>query len=134
MPETVHLTLPHRAESVPAARAAVVDVTRPWLEPAQAPSLALMVSEVMTNAVLHGGGGNDIELEVQRTNDTIRVEVFDRGEGFVPKPAALENDRGGGYGLYLVEQLADRWGWSRDTSTLVWFEVSAAPQRGVVLT
>jgi anti-sigma regulatory factor (Ser/Thr protein kinase) len=129
MDHTVRISLPARAESVPVARKTALAAARRWLSPDQAPSLALMVSEVFTNALVHGGGGDDddVELTVTGQDEVLRVEVCDHGAGFVPAPKALEHDRAGGFGLYLVEQLADRWGWSRDECTLVWFEV-AVPQ------
>lgn len=123
MDDAVQISLPPRADSVPLARQAVVDAVRTWLTPAQTPSLALMVSEVVTNAVLHGGGSCDVELSVAHEDHVVRVEVCDQGDGFVPRPGALDAKREGGYGLYLVEQLADRWGWSRDDHTTVWFEL-----------
>jgi anti-sigma regulatory factor (Ser/Thr protein kinase) len=126
MTDTVEISLPPRAESVPLARRAAAKAAQRWLPAHQAPSLALMVSEVVTNALLHGGGGRDVELRVSEHDEVVRVEVCDHGEGFVPQPRALDNDREGGYGLYLVEQLADRWGWWRDDSTTVWFEVGGS--------
>ena len=51
----------------------------------------------------------------------MRVEVADRGPGFDPR---LADDRAGsGWGLYLVDQLADRLGVSRTDGTTVWFEI-----------
>jgi anti-sigma regulatory factor (Ser/Thr protein kinase) len=123
MTDAVEILLPPRADSVPVARRAAAKAARRWLPADQAPSLALMVSEVVTNALMHGGGDRDVELRVSERDEVVRVEVCDHGDGFVPQPSALDNDREGGYGLYLVEQLADRWGWWRDDATTVWFEV-----------
>jgi anti-sigma regulatory factor (Ser/Thr protein kinase) len=128
MTDELRLSLPPHAESVPLARRAVVDAASRWLTPGQCPALALMVSEVVTNALLHGGSKHDVELTLSSEDDVLRVEVCDHGQGFVPEPRALDNGRDGGYGLYLVEQLADRWGWERDDCTLVWFEVALHPQ------
>src|SRR5829696_6103886 len=123
MTKAVHISLPPRPDSVPIARRTAADAARRWLAPTQAPSLALMVSEVVTNALLHGGRDHDVELVVSGEDSTVRVEVCDHGDGFVPAPRALDQRGEGGYGLYLVEQLADRWGWSRADCTTVWFEV-----------
>ena len=117
--------LPPRPDSVPLARRAAMDAARRWLSPEQAPSLALMVSEVVTNALLHGGDGRDVELLVRAQDGVVRVEVRDHGDGMVPAPRALDHVGEGGYGLYLVEQLSASWGWSRSDSTTVWFELDA---------
>ena len=62
---------------------------------------------------------------------TIRVEVRDGGGGFdpgTPRPRSGEEAAGyGGYGLFLVERMASRWGVERDDGTLVWFELDLAP-------
>jgi hypothetical protein len=57
------------------------------------------------------------------TESTVRVEVADRGEGFEPVPRDADRSRPGGWGLYLVDQLADRWGVARDQMNRVWFEM-----------
>jgi anti-sigma regulatory factor (Ser/Thr protein kinase) len=123
MSKAVRILLPPRPDSVPLARRAATDAARRWLTPAQTPSLALMVSEVVTNALLHGDDDRDVELIVAEHDGVVRVEVRDHGDGFVPEPRALDHDGEGGYGLYLVEQLSDSWGWSRSDRTVVWFEL-----------
>ena len=123
MSKAVRISLPPRAESVPIARRAVTEAAQRWMTPAQTPPLVLMVSEVVTNALLHGGDGGDVELAVVEEDGVVRVEVCDHGDGFVPEPKALDPDGDGGFGLYLVEQLSDRWGWSRSDCTTVWFEL-----------
>jgi len=65
-------------------------------------------------------------VEVSET--ALRIEVADAGEGFVPKPRDLDRSRPGGWGLYLVDQLADRWGVRRDNLSRVWFEVDYGPR------
>jgi anti-sigma regulatory factor (Ser/Thr protein kinase) len=123
MSKAVRISLPPRAESVPLARRAVMDAARRWITPAQTPPLALMVSEVVTNALVHGGDDGEVELAVDKRDGAVRVEVCDHGDGFVPEPRALDHGGEGGFGLYIVEQLSDRWGWSRSDCTTVWFEL-----------
>ena len=55
------------------------------------------------------------------TEPTVRIEVCDHGEGFTPAPRNGALDEPGGFGLYLVGQLADRWGVETDEGTTVWF-------------
>jgi anti-sigma regulatory factor (Ser/Thr protein kinase) len=83
----------------------------------------LLVSELVTNGILHGGAGRPVDVSIEHADGTVRVEVSDRGPGFAPRPRLP--DETGGWGLYLIDQLADRWGVARDGCTRVWFELSA---------
>jgi anti-sigma regulatory factor (Ser/Thr protein kinase) len=88
-------------------------------------TLALLVSELVSNAVLHSDApaSSNIQLCARQLGpDGVRVEVTDQGSGFtvVPRdPERLE----GGYGLYLVETQATKWGIDRRSGTCVWFEI-----------
>ena len=85
----------------------------------------LLVSEVVTNAVLHGGG-TYAPVSVLRTDDGIRVEVTDPGGEFVPHPELLDVTTPGGLGLGIVDRVAARWGIVPITpGKVVWFELSA---------
>jgi anti-sigma regulatory factor (Ser/Thr protein kinase) len=90
--------------------------------------LRLLVSELVTNSVRHAGLGDEdqIRLEIVVGADALRVEVLDRGRGFVPREPSPDMERGGGWGLYLVEELADRWGVETQVGTRVWFELDRA--------
>ncbi len=84
-------------------------------------TLRLLVSEVVTNSVRHGCATESVQLAIDVSNP-VKVEVADSGTGFVPSPRATAPTEVGGWGLFLVEQLAERWGVSRDGhSTRVWF-------------
>ena len=85
----------------------------------------LLVSELVTNSVRHSNVRPDdrVYMSVAVTPRTLRVEVADRGAGFVPEPRDPDQNRIGGWGLYLVDQLADRWGVVRNHLTRVWFEM-----------
>ena len=91
-------------------------------------SLILLVSEVVSNAVRHSSGdpGAPVGLVASFGERTIRVTVTDAGEGFTPRPRdpARTHD---GYGLYLLEKVADRWGVQSRGDTKVWFEL---PRKG----
>ena len=90
--------------------------------------IALLVSELVTNSVRHGGAGEDdrLELAALREGDRLRVEVTDWGPGFTRDARPRRPpDAVGGWGLVLVERLADRWGVEHDgDATVVWFELS----------
>jgi anti-sigma regulatory factor (Ser/Thr protein kinase) len=84
----------------------------------------LLVSEIVSNAVLHSPAPEDtsILLTTGVTEDAIRVTVTDMGDGFVPEPRGAETTHGG-YGLYILEEAASRWGVDRIGGTRVWFEL-----------
>jgi anti-sigma regulatory factor (Ser/Thr protein kinase) len=85
----------------------------------------LLVSELVTNAVRHANldAGDVIVLVIDVADHTLRVEVHDPGGGFVPSAPSPDPARPSGWGLYLVAELADRWGVDSDEETLVWFEL-----------
>lgn len=87
--------------------------------------IRLLVSELVTNSVRHSEIPTDgeVRLDVAVTPTTVRVEVADSGKGFEPKPRDADRSRPGGWGLYLVDRMADRWGVARRDLTRVWFEI-----------
>jgi anti-sigma regulatory factor (Ser/Thr protein kinase) len=97
------------------------------LSPSLCHTLLLLVSEVVSNAVLHSSAPRDapIVFTTSITEDVIRVTVTDKGSGFSPRPRDPETSHGG-YGLYLLEKAAHRWGVDHVGGTRVWFELSRA--------
>ena len=87
----------------------------------------LLLSELVTNAVRHSGlgAGDTIGLEVSATSGLLRAEVTDGGRGFEPAPRTAPRLEAGGWGLHLVDRLADRWGVDRGATVRVWFEIDA---------
>jgi anti-sigma regulatory factor (Ser/Thr protein kinase) len=92
--------------------------------------LRLLVSELVTNSVRHAGQGPEgwVDVRVSTDGRGVRVEVCDPGPGFRQRKrtTAPQADRTSGRGLYLVAQIADRWGVHRDEATRVWFEIDRA--------
>jgi anti-sigma regulatory factor (Ser/Thr protein kinase) len=88
-------------------------------------TVRLLVTELVSNSVVHAGADNEstITLRVVASADGARVEVEDRGPGFVPVSIEPDRERGGGFGLFLVNELADRWGVEPEQPARVWFEV-----------
>lgn len=116
----LQLTLPAAPASVAEARSRLLDALGPAVDADERHTLRLLVSELVTNAIRHGNAGEPLELRA-RWDDEVRVEVVDRGDGFLPEPRSGGRDEPGGYGLYLVGRLADRWGVETDEATCVWF-------------
>jgi anti-sigma regulatory factor (Ser/Thr protein kinase) len=88
--------------------------------------VVLVISELVTNSVRHAGldASDPVQLSVNVDGDTVRVAVRDMGPGFKPPPAPDDPGHVGGWGLVLVEQLADRWGVESDgDANVVWCEL-----------
>jgi anti-sigma regulatory factor (Ser/Thr protein kinase) len=88
--------------------------------------LALLLSELVTNAIQHGGAGphETIQVRLASTPERVRVEVFDPGS-HGPAPTDRLEAETSGLGLLLVDRLAD--GWGRELTdkggSLAWFEL-----------
>ncbi len=87
----------------------------------------LLVTELITNSVRHAGlnGRDAIHLKVTAEGNVVRVEVEDAGTGFEPRDRSAPLTEASGWGLYLVDQLTDRWGVTSGGGTCVWFEIDA---------
>jgi serine phosphatase RsbU (regulator of sigma subunit)/anti-sigma regulatory factor (Ser/Thr protein kinase) len=120
----VHLAAGARAPA--SAREAIHGLARE-LDDAMLRDVELLASELVTNSVRHAqtAPGAPIELLIRVTPDAARVEVTDAGKVFGPRPQPAP-DRAGGWGLHIVERIADRWGigaQGAEGGTSVWFEI-----------
>jgi anti-sigma regulatory factor (Ser/Thr protein kinase) len=122
----LRLELERSPEAPSVARAAINGFSSDLeLGAAEVATLTLLVSEVVTNAVVHPDAeeSTNITLTARRSKGTVRIEVTDQGSGFTPTardPAQLA----GGYGLFLLERQATRWGVEQRRGTSVWFELA----------
>jgi serine phosphatase RsbU (regulator of sigma subunit)/anti-sigma regulatory factor (Ser/Thr protein kinase) len=122
--DPVEFALQPDAASSRVARRHVGWVLEDWgmedlVEPA-----ALLVSELVTNAVVHVGA--DIRLRVQRLPEGVRVTVFDGNSDTVAaRRRAVPPESPSGRGLLIVDNVSDRWGVEPSRSgKQVWFELS----------
>jgi anti-sigma regulatory factor (Ser/Thr protein kinase) len=101
----------------------------PFFGPGQAEEAELLVTELATNGVKHAAGDDPprITLDATVEDECLHVAVKDRGAGFTPAPRSAGRSEPGGWGLMLVESIADRWGVEREPTT-VWFELEKAQQ------
>jgi anti-sigma regulatory factor (Ser/Thr protein kinase) len=82
----------------------------------------LIISELVTNSARHGPATAPITIRIEADADRLRVDVIDRGSGFVP-PHGRHVPSAGGNGLVIVDALADGWGVRPGSPTTVWFEL-----------
>jgi len=106
---------------VSAARRHAVDVGRDHLDDERCEDLALAVSELVTNAIRHGG--EPVTLTVQPREGCVRVEVTDGSPDLrePTEPAPFDTGR---RGLRLVDAVCRAWGWHTvDGGKCVWCEL-----------
>lgn len=80
----------------------------------------LLISELVTNAVIHGRG--QIELRALLDENHLTVDITDQGDGFKRPAHEWDLDAVGGHGLHIVDAVASRWG-LYEGSSHVWFEL-----------
>src|SRR5919106_3155263 len=128
--------LPHTPTSVPKARRLAEEAAAARLVPKQRDNFVLMVSEAVSNAVLHARPMADgrIGLSFENHDGALRGVVTDGGS-WSSAPgggawSAVEAERAAGagarlhhYGLSIIDTLSSRWGVTVDGVTNVWFEV-----------
>jgi anti-sigma regulatory factor (Ser/Thr protein kinase) len=88
--------------------------------------LLLLVTELVTNAVRHAGVGPEqsLRVELRQRPGCVRVDVVDPGTSFTRAGPRVKRSGSGGWGLFLVERMAERWGVRRRADgTCVWFEL-----------
>jgi anti-sigma regulatory factor (Ser/Thr protein kinase) len=129
MPRWLQQTFDAVADSVPAVRHLVGGRLRALGLGALAGDLELVAAELVTNAIRHGAGPVDVLLRVTAATDRerVRLEVHDRGGG-VPalRPPHADGPAIGGWGLRMVDKVADGWGVEVGGGrTVVWAELTA---------
>jgi serine/threonine-protein kinase RsbW len=117
-----------RADQVAAARrfvSAALHVGSPLRDVTR-----LLVSEAVTNAVLHsssGDAGGRFTVEYELSDRRLRVEVRDGGGATGPRRRVHHLESITGRGLELFDALSDRWGVDGGANgRTVWFELDLA--------
>ena len=90
--------------------------------------LQLLVTEIVANAVRHGGVGEDgtIDLRVIVADERVRVEMRDTGIQADPHLRTPDIGGGGGFGMLLVSRMSERWGVDHEPNVVMWFELALA--------
>ncbi len=120
---TVTSQLPKQPDAAAIARR-VLDEFDGRIDSAKLETARLLVTEVVTNAVRHVKREGPIDLCLELSEDALRVEVIDPGQGFVPRRRGPDSPLDGNWGLHFLEVLSDRWGIESDERTRVWFELT----------
>jgi two-component sensor histidine kinase len=106
----------------PASARRAVEPLNAMLSDKQVGMLALLVSEVVANGVLHGDHPSRIHLRGENRRGRVRIEVTNAPNGSRPQLMAGNSQC---FGLQLVQQLAADWGHQTDgRQTRVWFELN----------
>lgn len=115
------LTVPSLPASIASVRRFAVAACRANGHEELSDAVALLVSEVATNALVHAEG--DVQVRVVTRGDVLRVEVADESP-LLPQPRAAGPLEEGGRGLALVESVASAWGVTPlEHGKVVWFEL-----------
>ena len=85
--------------------------------------IELLVTEAVTNAVIHGRRGGEVVVELEAFDGVIQVSVID-GSNAEPVLRAAPPGATGGQGVMLIDHLSSRWGVVQNPKgKTVWFEV-----------
>jgi anti-sigma regulatory factor (Ser/Thr protein kinase) len=121
----IHLRVDERAPAT--ARAVLAGTLHDQVPALVLEQAQLLTSEIVSNSVLHCGAARDDTLvfRVELSRVVVRVEVEDPGQGATIAPRPPDLERGGSFGLNLVEALSESWGITRSsTGTRVWAQVA----------
>jgi len=120
-PRTASIRLPADVHSARDARGFVERTLASWDVVELADAALLLVSEAVTNAVVHAASASQLTMSL--LPNRLRVEVCDWGEGHLRMREAAVEDTSG-RGLALIEAMSEIWGTAHtDEGKVVWFEL-----------
>lgn len=118
--------MPHRVDSVPAARAFLAKLLQGWdISDQVIDEASLLTTELMSNAVQHGSGAVDLEIAVQ--DGLLHIGVHDDAAELPVERGVTSATLGGGRGIWLVQSIARDWGSDssgEEPGKTVWFELT----------
>ena len=117
--------VPHRVDSVPAARSFLATLLHGWDVSDQViDDASLLTTELMTNAVVHGSG--IVQLQIAVHDGVLHVGVHD-GAVELPEMRDVSRTSLDGRGIWLVQSIARDWGSDssgEEPGKTVWFELT----------
>jgi anti-sigma regulatory factor (Ser/Thr protein kinase) len=126
---SVAVLLPYTPSSVAVARRRLTsDLDAAGIYETAVCDAAIVVSELLSNAIRHAAPLPDAQVQVTWSidHDALRIAVSDAGDGPLPRVTEPAPGAPGGRGLGIVESLSDRWGVLReDGVTTVWAQLAA---------
>jgi anti-sigma regulatory factor (Ser/Thr protein kinase) len=105
------------------ARRFVSDTLAQWGDEPYVEAASLLVSDLVTNAVLHAGSAVEVVVGHDGRHANLRIEVHDSSLRS-PRMGGFDLDATSGRGLALVDAISDRWGVENDADgKKIWFEI-----------
>lgn len=127
----ISMRIPGGPDAPRRARASVLARLDGRVGPTRAMDAALIVSELVTNSVLHANVGQDraLTVELVAMKDRLRITVIDPGSRLEPRMLPRDPETAGHFGLHLVDTLSVDWGVAREAigTTSVWCELPLDP-------
>ena len=119
--------LPDDGSASMQARTKVKEDLTSLLDQERLDEVRMMTAELVSNAIRHGSPEADghVILEIEREPGVVRIIVRDGGRHMDLNEPTFHTHADGHYGLFVVDALADQWGFSIDGDKGVWFEVEA---------
>ncbi len=111
----------------PSSARAALSVLEPHLGEDRLQGLRLVITELITNSIRHSGMDDQavVGLDIRLQDGVLRCTVSDPGAGFeIPDVVKPHTDRPGGFGLVILDSVADSWGVERDELFRVWCELA----------
>lgn len=125
-PRSMSMRIPGGDDAPARARRSVRSLLEGQIPARAASDAALLVSELVTNSVVHAnvGVGRSLTVEVTTLDDRLRIAVTDPGSRVRPSLLPRDPEIAGGLGLLLVDELCETWGvWQDLGPTCVWCEL-----------
>ncbi|MGO9495445.1 MAG: ATP-binding protein [Solirubrobacteraceae bacterium] len=125
-PRSISMRIPGGDDGPTRARRSVRSLLEGQIPASTASDADLLVSELVTNSVVHAhvGPRRAVTVEVTTLDDRVRIAVTDPGSHLKPFMVPPDPQTPGGLGLFLVDELCETWGvWQDLGLTCVWCEL-----------
>jgi anti-sigma regulatory factor (Ser/Thr protein kinase) len=125
-PNQCRIRIPATLIAAGLARVEVRETIAAWGIKVSVDDAVLLTSELVTNVITRAGGG-DIILTIGSCDCQFRVDIQDSSNS-LPRPVPVAVDSETGFGLVLVNAIADDWGYYRTPSAGLFFVLNFLPE------